>query len=802
MVEVLDNSRDEEFKRIDKDKREIIDNEISDIKSKLERLKDEKRRDEGKLNRNKIEQILDNKYIICGIAIIIIILSIYLRIDMLGFQGFFEPDGFFHYSVIMQSIANNFIVPMHSIYSGFYPNNNPITEPAGLYYVTLIPYFFLRYFGISAYTIERLVPVLFGILDTIAAYFVIKYISKSRVLGLLAMLMVAVSSGDTARTSALVYRGDGFITIFLLFAIFLIFKGLENNVNKKKYIYFIAAAIVLGVGTGVWNGAPFTIVVYILAVLLLIIYGFIKANIKLIKDTVILSLVLLVTIFIQHLFMAVNIIRGGQALSSIHILIFYLPILIGSILSYIILSGIGPKKLFERINENATSRIIFLIAIAVISVLIMLSLFFNYIVSIATGQGLVVAGTPLTVTIEELQRPSFQFLWVSFSLELFLAPIGVLLYIIFRMHKIEAFEEIDTKIMDYAFIIILAYLLATGYLQANAVRFNSLVAVPIAIFSAYAIYVIGRIAYYYSIKKPTSFTDSKNIKIALFAVILLIIAIVSGYTTYMAYQQSSTLFQADGINQYFLNATLWIKNTTNTPANATFLAVWPDGSVIEGFGQRQSLMDSVGGQNSAEIYNFSDFLFNDTPDTQYLYKIGKPNYLFVRNFWYQELGGIAIEGSVKNTTAYGIDALQGYQPQYNRTINQTVFPFESYPYRAIVVTRGNSNKYNMSAYISYQNSSFIPLRNILLYSELNGTSSTISLSPNSINYTLFVQYTLNGNSIDVTGATLLGPSLPNSNVFKFLSLCNSNYCPYDNSNVSLQLVYQNPDSKIFKIIYK
>ena len=801
-MDSIEDKRDSEFMRIENDKKKIVDNEISDIKNKLERLKEERRRVEGKRNNNKVENLINNKYVIMGIAFVIILLCVYLRIDMLGFQGFFEPDGFFHYSVILQSIANNFIVPLHSVYSGFYPNNSAITEPAGLYYVTLIPYFFLRYFGVSAYTIERLIPLLFGILDTVAAYFIIKYISKSDILGLLAMLMVAISSGDTARTSALVYRGDGFITIFLLLALFLIFKGLESDVDRKKYIYFAMGATVLGIGTAVWNGAPFTIIVYILSVLFLIIFGFVNKNIKLVKDTVMLSFALLITIFIQHLFIAVNIIRGGQALSSIHILIFYLPIIIGSIVSYVILSGIGPKKLFARINESTGSRIIFLAIIAILCILVMLAVFYNYIISIATGQGLVVAGTPLTVTIEELQRPSFQFLWVSFSLELFMAPIGVLLYIIFRMYRLEAFNDVNTAIMDYAFVVMFAYLLATAYLQANAIRFNSLVAVPIAIFSAYMIYSLGRVSYYYTIKKPTLFTSSKNMMTAVFGIFLIVAIAAIGYTTYMAYQQSGTLFQADGINQYFLNATLWIKNTTNVPANATFLAVWPDGSVIEGFGQRQSLMDSVGGQNSAEIYNFSDFLFNDTTDIQYLYSIGKPDYLFVRNFWYQELGGIAIEGSVKNTSAYGIDPMQSYQPQYNSTINQTVFPFESYPYKALVVTRENNSRLNISAYISYKNSSFIPIRNLLMYSQQNGTSYNIALNQNSINYTLFVQYSSNSNNIDITTATLLGPALPNSNVFKFLSLCNSNYCPYDNNNVSLQLVYQNPDSKIFKIIYR
>lgn len=798
----LDQSRERELGRIDVDKKELQEKEIVELKSRLERLKNEKMRAEQKLNRNVFDKIVDNRYLIIGIGILIILFGISLRVDMLPLQGFFEPDGFFHYSVILQSIANNFIVPHFSIYSGFAPNHNAITEPAGLYYVTLIPYFFLRYLGISAYTIERVIPVFFGVLDMLGAFLVVRYLSKSNVLGLLSMFMVAISSGDTARTTALVYRGDGFITIFLILAIFFIFKGIESIDMEKKYAYFGLAGLILGIGTGVWNGAPFTIIVYILGVLLLIIYSFINANIKLMRDSILLSLSLLITILVQHIFMAIDIIRGGQALSSAHILLFYLPILIGSVIGWVILSNKGPmsiRKKLGSINASMGSRILFLIGFGVIVLLIMLIPFYSYLVSIATGQGLVVAGTPLTVTIEELQKPNFQFLWVSFSFELFMAPIGVLLFILFRFIKIKALEGTQSAIASPAFIMLLAYLLATAYLQANAIRFNSLVAVPIAIFSAYMVYVIGKIAYYYTIKVPTEYTSSTILKALVFGGSIIALLIVVGYTGYMGYVQSGTLFQADGINPYFLNATLWLKN--NTAMNATVLAVWPDGSVIEGLGNRQSLMDSVAGQNSANIANFSDFLFNDTSDTQYLNSIGRPDYLFVRNYWFQELGGIAIEGSIKNTSQFGMFNMVPYNPV--RTTNAIIFPFSQYPYNAILVSQNSSTlgQENFSAYINYENTGYVPLRSVLLYNTNTGVAHSIITNSIGANYTLFVTYGQNGSAVNIQSGALITPKLEESNAFKFLVLCGATQCPYDTANVTLTLVHANPDTKIFKINY-
>ena len=64
------------------------------------------------------------------------------------------------------------------------------------------------------------------------------------------------------------------------------------------------------------------------------------------------------------------------------------------------------------------------------------------------------------------------------------------------------------------------------------------------------------------------------------------------FDLYNTYGASVSSGQADGINQQFLDAMTWMKN--NTPANATAVAVWPDGSVIEAWANRTSLMDSVG----------------------------------------------------------------------------------------------------------------------------------------------------------------------------------------------------------------
>ena len=758
---------------------------------------------------------------ILGIAVLaILVTGIYLRTTMLHFQGFFEPDGFYHYAVMMQAVHNGFAIPLTNRLSG-YPTHFPVTEPDGLYYVTLVPYYFLRFFGLSVYGIERGVPVVFGLLDIIATYFIVKRIVNNKYLAVLAMALVAASGGDIARTAALVYRGDGFITIFLLIALLFVFEALriEKANDRKKYYYMIAAVVVLGIGTVVWNGAPFIIVVYMLSMLLLVVYGFIKANKQLLRDAAIMSALLIVAYIIQHLWMYAYFIRGNQAFSSWHFFLFYLPITIGAALAYYIVEKRNSNAMLTLLAGNAKSRLYVIVIVALVLIAALSTVFYSYFLRIAGGGGLVIAHGSLGKSIQELTPPTFGFLWASFNLELFLAPFTLLFYILFNyayvsstfstafipvvgmliglllfaaiaLYRKRIFTE---KHSDEYFIIILAYFAATMYLQANAVRFNSLVAVPIAILSAISIYAIGRFIYD---RKAMLYDGLKAVNLYYLLIIIVVVLIV--YYTYLG---SSAFAQADGIDQYFLNATVWMRN--NTPANATFLTIWPDGSVIEGWGNRTSLTDSVGGQNGPLIASFARFLFNDSPDSQYLYSVGKPDYILARPYWFQLSGGIAEEGSV-NTSGYGLEIMNALQPVYNSTTNTDYYQFLSNAIKSLLIVHiaANGTK-SIGAYIGAPGgTSYDPINRVLFYDEQSGAYAFSNISNKYVNYTLFVPYMPTSSGVSISTGILLGPKLLDSNFFKLVMLCTDGAsCPYDNSNVTLTPVYVNPDARIYKVTY-
>ncbi len=796
-----------------------------------------------------------NRTLLIVVALLIIVIGVYMRMGLLKYQGFFEPDGFFHYAVIKAAIANGYAIPMRLGLSGF-PVHNMITEPLGFYYMSMISYVL---FGklISLINIMRLIPILFGILDMIGAYFLVRYLSKSKVLGLLTMFFVAVSGGDIARTGALVYRGDGFITIFMIIALIFFIKAFKSD-NRKTLLKLIAVStVVLGIGTAVWGGAPFMLFVYMVAVLLITIYGFIRADADMLFKSIIISLMLLVTYIIQHIWIYIKVIRGGEALSSLHFFIFYLPILVGSIIAYLLIKD---REKFPSFTVNSIKRIRFIVLLMISGIILIIAVSGSYLNKIASGGGLVIAGTHLTESIQELQHPTLQFIWSSFNFQLPLAIIGVVLFILFanKVGNREMFRlrRINLNI-NAAFLSILSYFILTGYLQYNAVRFNSLLAVPVSILAAYSVYVVGHAllektkdmhikkiaivvitASLYMITTTIliftgklslfgiyidgvvciilvgiiSYIISKNISKELKGYSVLgfffigLVSILLFYGALLSFTQTLSVVQADGINSNFLSAVTWLK--TNTLRNATTLAVWPDGSVIEGWGDRMSSTDSVGGQNQQRIQGFANFILNNSSDIQYLKRMGKPGYLLARYYWMQELGGIVLESGITNNglkNQYGYSTFRNVKIGKGSTANSVVYRFEGVSFNAEMIIN-KTKKGTVVNSFSVNGKQIYALSHTILYDVNTGTEEEFNSTYNdSYNLTLMVFYRENiaTKKNNISNAYILGNKLSESNLIRFLFLCNTASCNYGSgSSARMKLVYSNPDTKIFRISYK
>jgi len=716
-----------------------------------------------------------------ALLIAIVLIAIIVRLGLAKYAGLFEPDGFFYYADVRATIANLSVVD-HPPLSG-YPEAHFLNESSSLIYLTVVLYFLFNYFGIGYYAIMRFIPVVFGVLEVIVAYYIGKEIINKRAVGLLAAFFVAVSSGNVARTAALVYRGDSFITLFLMVALLFGMRALKGKPGRLTYVYAVLGAFVLSVGLAIWTGSSFALITYIMALYLLVVYGFVKADKEFLFKICLLSGALLLTYILWHAYAYFDLARATMLLYDAHFFLLYLPLIALCVAAYYMIAHNTPNRLVA----TAGSRIGTLLVVGFIAILVIGSVFNSYLTELLSVTGGSSSSNPIGSTTQELLAPTFSFLFASFSYQLYYVWIGIALpFVLAFYYNRRQDAPRAVHLNGSAFIAVLTYFMVTFYLQLRAIRWNSLVSIPIAILSAVGLYII------WALIEPKGYG-----RFRLAFVLYAILAVLFVLEINVAYVQSYSSAQADGINPLFLSAMSWM--SSNTPQNATVVALWPDGSVVEGWGNRRSYMDSVSGEIEPHIYRFSEFLFNTTTDSNYLYSIGKPDYLVARNYWFNELAGIAVEGSIPNATLFGYDVLD--QAHINSTATQKRYLFSSSasPYYAaeFVLNISANGTTTSHAAIGVANSQYQQIQHVILYNAANYSYMVIDYSTAPQNYTLFVAYS--GNA--VTGATILGPKLPYSNLFKLIFLCNFNSCAYGDSNVVLRAVYINNDTRIYKISY-
>lgn len=809
-----------------------------------------------------IEALLSDKRVLACAFIVIFAIIIWLRLGLVQYQGLFEPDAFFYYTIIKATLAMHLHEPQHLALSGFAPNHSFIGEAPGLPYLTVILYLLVGWTGVGVLTVMRWLPVIFGLVEAILAYLIAKELTKSRTLGLLAMITVAMSSGNIARTAALVYRGDTFIGVPMMAAIYLLMRALREDTTKMQAVYGVAATFALSTGILVWNGSDYTVAVYLLALAMLTVYAFVQNNKELSKRILLLAGILFLLLPLQLSYIGLKGARPGFILDGISFLPFYIPVLAAAALSFLVL-----KKMMHGFMLGKVNRLILVIVFAVLVLGAMAITLKGYVSTLGTISGTVAASqtnqtqaqsNAIGTTTQELQKPSTLFIFASFNLQTMLAPIGLIMFLLIGDGISSDHDGGEKKqgllSMNPAFIIMLSYLLITAYLQSNAIRWNSLISIPIAIFAAYAIYglltaarrrsqistvrlaivalvvlitagyigyavgpfllslvqtgsigyvmeggfalasLVGVIAY---VLLWFVFTAPRSTVLKYASIIVAALIILAGISA--AAVQSYTSGQADGINPSFLSAMVWMRG--NTPVNSTVLTLWPDGSVVEGWGNRTSYMDSVGGENGTRIYYFARFLMNDSPDVQYLDGIGRPEYLVARQYWMIELQGLIAEGIPSNPANYNYVAMQPTNIGHNTNNTVQYYSFANQNYRTILVINHTTNTTEAnqiySAYLQINSTYSARLSRIIFYNLSDNLYNTVNSTVPATNYTLMVFF--QGDQIST--ALLMTNGLEQSNLFKFVYLCNRVSCAYNTTGARLNLIYVNNDTKIYRITY-
>ncbi|MDE1860350.1 MAG: hypothetical protein KGH72_01385 [Candidatus Micrarchaeota archaeon] len=797
-----------------------------------------------------IGKVLPDRRVFIALILITILVSIYFRIGLLQYPGFFEPDVFFYYAYVRAILNSNLIEPAVLNISGF-PAHNGMGEAPGLPYTVVAPYLVLKYLGISYYDIMRNIAVVFALLDMLGTYFLARYLSNSRWLGLMSALFVALSNGNTARTSATVFRGDTFITIVIIAALVLMLRALSDENTRKQVLFSLASGFALSIGIVFWNGAPFVTAVYFVAVFVLLAYSFVADQERLLRKTIIAAVCgLLFSAMLQDIYVGIGIARPGLQLTGTGFFLIFIPLIAAAVAAFYIL------KMRHRIPyvRMPLGRL----GIAAVAALLVFAVIYLSDYGFISGLNAAVTGTnAIGITTQELQRPDLTFLYYSSGLQLYLFPIGVMLFILLS-HELG--NEHHARIgririgASAGFLVILSYLIVTGYLQYSAIRYNSIVSIPIAIFAAYAVYAAARLclrfakvnnlifilvltalvigAYAYGIatfQYPDMIGNTaafliaagwlsvammvltilyfayaillKSLDMRIFFISLFIVFFL--YSSEISWLNAYTSTQANGMNPLFYSAMAWFGQ--NSAPNSTVLSVWTDGSVVEGIANRTSYVDSVGGENGAKILGESRFLFSTNNDTQYLYSIGKPDYIISRSYWYEELGGLATEGNITNRTYYFL-LMTAVNETGNSTAQLYFFHSATEPYSALLEVQPQANGTDkFAAFIGTVSSSRLyEIRQVVFYNVLNYSYAIVNSSnPNVYNNTLMVSYAINpqtGSRV-ITGGVILGQGLAESNIFKLTYLCNEQHCAFGDRNVTAHVVYLNNDTRIVHLTY-
>ena len=753
-------------------------------------------------------------------VIAIILVTIYYRVPMLHFFGFYEPDGYFHFSVIRAAVLNNFVVPKYLSISGW-PGHNPISEPFGLYWITLAPYALLQFFGVSYYDIMRLIPVLFGIFDVIGAYLLSRYLSRDRLFGLLVMLFVALNMGNAARTSALIYRGDSFVTAFLIVSLILAIEIFRTESRRRKVACALASGVFLGVCDAVWNGGSFATAVYAFAFALIVLAGFALGRRKLIQDSKYLLAALLAFYLLVQLLMRAGIIISEPTFAGMYFFLLFFAMALGWLAADYLSKEEhphghgGPARFLGPLLSDSYRRFAFAIAFILLAILLIYLVIPGFVYQIFVANGFAI-NSSFASTIQELQPPTPQFIFASFSLQTYLTPMGLLVmastyapqlvdafwgllllafvpYFFMRIYDSKGFAGGKARPafdLDAPLLVLVALFALTAYLQMHAIRFNSLLSVPLSIFSAYTVYWLAMYC--------------KRQKFAYLAAQVLLAALAVSLF-FIASQYIVGLYPADNINPQFIQAMAWMRN--NTPGSSVVLTLWPDGSLVEGIANRTSVTDSVGSQNASKANPFGAWLFNSSPDPGFLTSSinGRPDYLVVRTSWMLETGGIYTESNISaNASDYGYDQFTGI----NEKVNDTAQVFTFYGSGLTEVTelqKGANGTQSVASYL-ISNRTVSPFPYVYFYDMSNGNFSVVRQT--AFNQTndqafLIVYSSIPSQNlyVNITDAYLMTSKLLNSNFIKLLFLCNNHSCTWNNNIAGLRMVYVNPDTKIFRIVY-
>lgn len=178
----------------------------------------------------------------------------------------------------------------------------------------------------------------------------------------------------------------------------------------------------------------------------------------------------------------------------------------------------------------------------------------------------------------------------------------------------------------------------TLLMQFLEIRWIALFALPVSVYGAYGLYALVKLA------KPKLIVLLPAMSFVLVLLIVVLVLLI-GFGCVFAWKSAPSA----NLTPQLFAASEWLGS--NTPSNSLVMTLWPDGSVVEGIGHRESYSDSI--MAGTGMPGFGRFLLDKAGNFTYLNQaldLSRPDYLLVRKFWLQEVPAIAVESKMSMYT--------------------------------------------------------------------------------------------------------------------------------------------------------
>lgn len=338
-----------------------------------------------------------------------------------------------------------------------YPNGAVISEPSGLYYVSVALYWILKPLGATYLTAFKLSAPIFGVLTVIAVYLLAKELFNEK-LALYSAIILAFLPAFMYRTFSGFYRGDSFSVFFMVMGFYLFLKSVKGD-DKGGILFAILAGICLGMMGLVWNGFLFGFIVISAFVIANSIGAYLKGS------------------YARRMILS-YVISAGIGAAIIKYSIMLQPRVenyIVDLLKYILPLTIALLIIFEALKYIAGAlplkkKVVILGVLLLGGGIIAVQYLSEVLQNLITGYGMVKATGDVMLTVSELKPPSNEALWDKYGIAGLIAIPGTLYLMKGKLPEQRMFMII--------------WLLASVFVMKTALRYTFIASLPIAIVGA------------------------------------------------------------------------------------------------------------------------------------------------------------------------------------------------------------------------------------------------------------------------------------------------------------------------------